>query len=238
MLRKLCRSKQVFCLVFTLFMGCLSTVAFAENFQNMQAIEQQARNWIANQLSDAEEHHVEFRPLDPRLRLTACPAPLDFQVHGTGELRGRTNLRVSCQESDWFIFITADIQVLSPVVVARQQLNRGARLSSSMLEVRQMDTARIRGDFFTEPSELEGMEVRNRIRAGEAVTSRQVNLTQLVNRGDQVVIQASNDNLRIRMLGEALDSGRLGEQIRVRNLQSGRTVRARIVARGIVEVHL
>ena len=205
----------------------------------MEDLQQQARAWIDEQLSGGQqEYQVEFRALDPRLRLARCSEPLDFEVHGNNELRGRSNLRVTCHLEDWFIFITAEVQLFSPVVVARSTLNRGAQLSASMLEIKQMDVSRVRGDYFTSFQPLLNMQVRNRIRAGDIITSRQVNITQAVNRGDRVIIQARSDSFTIRMTGEALEAGGLGEQIRVRNLQSGRTIHARIVERGVVEVRL
>ncbi|SFB98154.1 flagella basal body P-ring formation protein FlgA [Marinospirillum celere] len=210
----------------------------AQSHQDLEALLDEARSWVSGQMQEHQDYRVEFRPLDPRLRLDRCSSPLLFAVHGNSDLRGRVNLRVTCQEENWFIFITAEVQVLEPVVVARSTLDRGARLSTQMLEVRKMDTSRIRGDYFSSIQEVVGMQVRNRIRAGDPVTSRQINVTQAVNRGDQVIIQARSETLRIRMTGEALEAGRIGDQIRVRNLQSGRTLRARIVDRGLVEVQL
>lgn len=229
-----------FYLVFTLglLLQTLATSVLAQSHQDLDQLLDEARAWVSEEMQEHQDYRVEFRPLDPRLRLDRCSSPLVFAVHGNSQLSGRVNLRVSCIEENWFIFITAEIQVLEPVVVARTTLDRGTRLTSSMLEVRKIDTGRIRGDYFSSISEVTGMQVRNRIRAGDPVTSRQINFTQAVNRGDQVVIQARSETLRIRMTGEALEAGRIGDQIRVRNLQSGRTLRARIVERGVVEVQL
>jgi|AntRauTorckE6833_2_1112554.scaffolds.fasta_scaffold03244_6 flagella basal body P-ring formation protein FlgA len=228
-----------FLLLVAFLVSLFSLPLHAQEHQSMDELQQQARSWIDEQLSGGQqEYTVEFRTLDPRLKLARCPEPLDFEVHGNNELRGRSNLRVSCYPEDWFIFVTAEVQVFSPVVTASTSLNRGALITEQMLEVQQMDVSRVRGEYFTSFQPLLGMQVRNRIRAGDIITSRQVNIIQAVSRGDQVIIQAKNKSLTIRMMGEALDSGSIGEQIRVRNLQSGRTVRARITARGIVEVRI
>jgi len=222
-------------LVFSL----LSNPASAQEHQSMDDLQYQAKLWIDGQLQGSpQDYQVEFRALDPRLRLARCQEPLSFEVHGNNELRGRSNIRVTCHSEDWFIFITADVRIFSPVVVAKNSLNRGDSIDESFIEIKKMDVSRIRGDYFTSTSSVIGMQVRNRIRPGQVITPRQLNSVQAISRGDQVIIRASSSSLTIRMTGEALEAGNLGEQIRVRNLQSGRTIHARIVEQGIVEVRL
>jgi len=50
-----------------------------------------------------------------------------------------------------------------------------------------------------------------------------------------VQILSQSEGFRVQMSGEALSGGHLGQQIRVRNLTSGKVLRARVVAPGIVE---
>ena len=53
-----------------------------------------------------------------------------------------------------------------------------------------------------------------------------------------VVISARSGTLSVKMPGEALSDGGLSEQIRVKNLNSKRVIRARVTAPGQVEVAL
>ncbi|MCY1411705.1 flagella basal body P-ring formation protein FlgA [compost metagenome] len=57
-------------------------------------------------------------------------------------------------------------------------------------------------------------------------------------RGDAVMIRARSSRVNVVMPGEALADGVPGQQIRVRNLQSQRVVKARVVEPGTVEVGL
>ncbi|WP_245770450.1 flagellar basal body P-ring formation chaperone FlgA [Marinospirillum alkaliphilum] len=205
----------------------------------MSQIQQQAASWLDRQLKGQPgRYEVQFSALDPRLRLAACQTPLDFEPHGTSELRGRVNLKVSCLDQDWFIYLAADVRRFVPVVVARTALPRGAALSPSMLSIQEMDVSRVRGNYYTSISELNGMQLRNRVRADEVITNVNLMAADAVNRGEQVVIVATSGSgtLGVRMAGEALDSGKIGDQVRVRNLQSGRVIRALVVSRGVVEV--
>ncbi|MCY1454933.1 flagella basal body P-ring formation protein FlgA [compost metagenome] len=60
----------------------------------------------------------------------------------------------------------------------------------------------------------------------------------MVSKGDQVVISAMSPAINVRMPGEALSNGAPGEQIRVRNLSSGRVVKARVKGPGQVQVDM
>ncbi len=58
----------------------------------------------------------------------------------------------------------------------------------------------------------------------------------MVRKGDHVVIVARSPSLAVRMPGEALSDGGLNEQIRVRNLNSKRVMKANVTGPGQVEV--
>jgi flagellar basal body P-ring formation protein FlgA len=53
-----------------------------------------------------------------------------------------------------------------------------------------------------------------------------------------VVISARSGAINVRMPGEALSGGILGQQISVRNLTSQRVIKARVMGPGQVEVEM
>lgn len=61
-------------------------------------------------------------------------------------------------------------------------------------------------------------------------------MAEVVHKGDQVVISAGSSTIQVKMPGEALSAGAIGDQIRVRNLNSKRVVKARVTGPGQVEV--
>jgi len=63
----------------------------------------------------------------------------------------------------------------------------------------------------------------------------QLKAAQLIAPGEQVQILSRSGGIFVQMAGEALSGGSLGQQIRVRNLASGRVLRVRVIARGQVE---
>jgi flagella basal body P-ring formation protein FlgA len=60
----------------------------------------------------------------------------------------------------------------------------------------------------------------------------------VIRKGDQVVITARTGTMAVKMPGEALSNGGMNEQIRVRNLNSQRVVKARVTGPAQVEVSM
>jgi len=220
-----------------LFLLLVSSMASAQPLQQVAELQTAASRWLEQQLSkEAGRYEAKFYKLDPRLRLAACESPLMVELHGDSELRGRVNLKVSCLDQDWFVYLGVEIARYIPVVVAKTDLPRKTRLTASMLNLTEKDVSRVRGNYFTNLAEVEGYQLRNRLRAGDILSSKNLLATDAVNRGEQITIVATNGVLSVRMTGEALNSGKIGDQIRVKNLQSGRVIRALVVGRGRVEV--
>lgn len=220
-----------------IFLLAINSLVMAQPLQDVTQLELAASNWLDQELSkEPGKYEARFSNLDPRLRLARCTTPLVIDVHGDKELRGRVSLKVSCLDQNWFVYLSADIARYINVVVARTDLPRRANLTTSMLQLAEINVARVRGDYYTSFADLQGVQLRNRLRAGDIVTSNNLLVTDAVNRGEQISIVATNGTLSVRMSGEALDSGKVGDQVRVRNLQSGRVIRALVVGRGKVEV--
>ena len=70
----------------------------------------------------------------------------------------------------------------------------------------------------------------------QVITLVHLEQAEVISKGDQVVITARSGTLSVRMPGEALSNGRMAEQIRVKNLNSRRVIKAQVIAPGQVEV--
>lgn len=230
-------SQYRFRLILMALMFVVSSLASAQALHDIGQLEAETYRWLDQQLSQQSgRYEAHLSNLNPRLRLAACASPLVVEVQGNNALRGRVNLKVSCLDKDWFIYLSADIAHYLKVVVARTDLPRKADLTDAMLSLTEVDVSKVRGDYFTDFNELQGVTLRSRVRVGDVISSNDVLIKDAVNRGEQITIVATNGTLSVRMGGEALDSGKVGDQVRVRNLQSNRVIRALVVGRGRVEV--
>ncbi len=121
--------------------------------------------------------------------------------------------------------------------MADRPIGRGERLRKDMLRSEPVVINENRHGGFRDPEHMIGMQARRTIRPGTAITPRMLEKPLAVERGDRVVISAGSDVFSITTRGEAVRSGRVGEQIPVINENSGRRVRGRITKPGHVAIN-
>lgn len=198
----------------------------------MQQFEQQQRD-------KGRDVDYELGSLDERLTLSACDKPLAVDFSGDPMRTTRTTLLVSCQaDRPWRLFLKTSVEIKAEGWIAAQPIGRGERLSRDMLEQTDVVINQRRRSGYTNPENMIGMKARRSINANTSITPDMLMAPEAVSRGDRVIISAGNDVFSIQTRGEAVNGGRVGEQITVINENSGRRVRARIVEPGRVEVNI
>jgi flagella basal body P-ring formation protein FlgA len=109
------------------------------------------------------------------------------------------------------------------VVVGTQFLRAGTVLNASMLEETEQAAAGMDNSLFGSLKDLENAEVVRDIAAGTALRSADVRRALLVKQGQLVMLTISQgSSFAIVARVEALQDGRLGDQIRLKNPESGR----------------
>ena len=109
------------------------------------------------------------------------------------------------------------------VVVGTQFLRAGTVLSAAMLEETEQAGAGVDNALLGSLKDLENAEVVRDIPAGTALRSSDVRRALMVKQGQLVMLTISKGNsFAIVARVEALQDGRLGDQIRLKNPESGR----------------
>ena len=108
-------------------------------------------------------------------------------------------------------------------VIGTQFLRAGTVLSASMLEETEQAASGLDNSLFGSVKDLENAEVVRDIAAGTALRSSDVRRALLVKQGQLVMLTISQgSSFAIVARVEALQDGRLGDQIRLKNPESGR----------------
>jgi flagellar basal body P-ring formation protein FlgA len=84
--------------------------------------------------------------------------------------------------------------------------------------------------------EIKGQRARRNIGPQTVLRTDQFEFPPAVKRGDRVVILAESSGLRITTIGEVQSTARVGERARVVNLDSNKTLLARVVDARTVQV--
>lgn len=176
--------------------------------------------------------------LDPRLSLAPCNDDLITVAFSSDPMQTtQPSLLVSCEgKRPWRMYLSVSLDIYGDALVSARPLNRGDRISQAMVNTDRVVVNAIRQGAITRQEDLIGLELKRPVRAGTPFTPHLVTSPDAVSRGDHVMITARSGSFAVRTRGKALANARVGEQVRVENLSSSRTVRARVVAPGQVEI--
>lgn len=173
---------------------------------------------------------VEVLPREP---LPGCAGTIGTQPIDVRQY-SRMRFTATCSEPAW-----------QGEVIVRGRLEALAVVAASALPARQpIDAAALRTEMrdvtatpeaFSDPQAVAGREARRALREGQVISARLLVEPLLVARSANVRVLARKGGVSAEVAGEALESGRLGQIIRVRNKVTDRVIRARVVAENLVE---
>ncbi len=182
---------------------------------------------------------IQVNRLDPRLRLAECDKELTTSLESPAQPLGRVTVRIRCDgSSPWTVFVPAQVKLYREVVVVTRPLRRGAPIGPQDVSVAERDVGTLSQGFLSDPEQVVGQKTTRALVPDQVLAPLHLQQAEVVSKGDQVVISAASSAINVRMPGEALSNGALGEQIRVRNLSSGRVVKARVKGPGQVQVDM
>jgi flagella basal body P-ring formation protein FlgA len=147
----------------------------------------------------------------------------------------RQRFVLSCADaSGWKVNASTLATVFVPVVFARVGLERGQGITAGDLQLQPVNIAKAMRGYFNQVEQVVGLSAKRRIREGQQLTPALLTGAVLVKRGQQVVIQANQDGIQAKAVGEALANGQLGDVIRVRNLGSEKVIEAKVIEAGVL----
>ena len=152
---------------------------------------------------------------------------------------GQPSVRVRCAAPQWQLFITlnngnapssasaSSSPNLQKVLVSSELLKRGTLISAAMFRVTEMPTPGMESQLITDPKVLVNMELIRDVAPNTPLRTFDVKTAVLVKRGQEVQVTAGEgQGFSITMRAEAQQDGGLGEQIRLKNTESGRSLTA------------
>lgn len=226
-------------------MACLLMLAMPIPVLANQAIEpleqlrETAEVFLATQIHapPGTEVRIEVGQLDARLRLARCDAPPEAELAPGARTLGKTTVRLSCTRPvAWSIFVPAYIEQYTHVVTIARPVARQQLITAPDLQLERLEVSTLRTGYYDDLREVVGMQARRALAPGHVVTATLVAPRTLIERGQIIMLHSGHDGLMVRMRGEALEDGALGESIRVRNLSSQRIVEGYVEATGTVRI--
>ena len=184
-------------------------------------------------------YEIQVSQLDPRLRMPMCDKELTATLESPAQPIGRVTVKVRCEgAAPWTVFVPAQVKLFRDVVVVARPLKRTGIIGYDDVVLRERDISLISQGYLTSVDQAVGQKLTRPVVTDQVITLVHLEQAEVIRKGDQVVISASSGALQVKMPGEALSNGGMSEQIRVKNLNSNRVIKARVTAPGHVEVAL
>ncbi|KRT35849.1 flagellar basal body P-ring formation chaperone FlgA [Acetomicrobium hydrogeniformans] len=125
-----------------------------------------------------------------------------------------------------------DVSWVAPLFTARSRIDFDSTLELSHIAIQ---TSKYEGGDIPQYADaILGKKLKTNLEAGSPIYLHDVEPLYLVKRGDRVRLYVNSGMISVETVAKALDSGALGDIIRVINLDSRRTISAKVAGKGAV----
>lgn len=134
--------------------------------------------------------------------------------------------------SQW---VVAEIKKYAEIPVAARNIASQSSIDSSMYRLEKR-VLRSTTDIVTTADELDAVIATRALTAGQTFSKRDLKKELIIKKNQIVKAQVEKDGFQIFITAVAEDSGAMGDLIRVKNLDSQKTIAAEVVGRGVVKI--
>jgi flagella basal body P-ring formation protein FlgA len=218
---------------------CLFTSITAADENNLvkEQLISQAEEFVLNQLNPNFDKTIDVvaMPIDKRVNIPACSSSLIFSSSPEALSQSNVSVKAECQDNNWYMFMVVKATETQAVVIISRAVSPGTLLTNDNLNVINMNKKRLRSSTFSDIEDVVGARIKRRVSAGRPVDPK--NLCYVC-KGDRVTISAGTTNMMVKTSGIALEDGRMGQTIQVKNRRSDKKIHARVASTGQVEINM
>lgn len=210
------RLLELLCLLALL---ALVTDVFAEEARpefDTRRLVDEASTFLMQEAAGLGEVHVQVNAPDRAADLPKC-AHLEAFLPPGAKAQGKTTVGLHCTTpSKWTVFLQAQVQILSPYLVAAHPLSIGQTLSSTDLMMKLIDITDVPNGVVNNPEGLYGNSLLANIPAGSPIRRQQIKLAYVVRSGQSVKLKLSGQGFEITGEGIAISNASEGQSVQVR----------------------
>ena len=243
---------QILCLtVFWLLFAAAPVNLVAQTNSPAESMNNQVKQWLSKS-NEINSKDINILPLDSRLKVQACAQALTLDH----PFASKETVRVRCSDPNWQLYLQVAMPnkvgvvpvATSPqgsqkpelpprkIVVAKRLLQRGAILQPEMLEEVQASAGNADTQLLSSVKDAQQAELTRDIAAGQPLRISDIRRAVLVKQGQVVMLSVGNSkDFQITIRMEALQDGRLGEQVKLKNPESGRQVSGVVTGPNLVK---
>ena len=195
--------------------------------------QQSAQQWLLQQAaaSGLRAPQVRLQALPARLAPGSCLGKPVAEIGSDSQL-GRVRVRVRCQSAGEIGYLfRAEVSGLA--LAAARDIAPGQTLGADDVSEQRV-LLRSPQPLLAPNVALDGLRSKTLIRQGTPLRGLLLETAPLVKRGMAVAIVAQQEGIRVEVAGTALETAGKDEWVRVKNGNSGKVIRARVIDTGVV----
>ena len=213
------------------------------------AVEQGAKQFVMD-THKLDAAVVTIQPMDSRIKIDTCAQDIVFdQPYGN-----KQSVRARCAQPAWQHFVMVQVKtgigaqlasatqtnaVNKLVWVSTQSIKRGTTVQPGMFKTAEISVPAHETRFVSDEKDMANTELLRDMPANTPLKMQDLKPATMVRRGQQVTVAVGGEGkgFLITVKAEAQQDGLLGEQIRLKNPESGRSLTAVVtgvnMARGL-----
>lgn len=128
------------------------------------------------------------------------------------------------------------VTMQEPVVMAVRSIAKGEIITAGDVHLSTVDTSRLPAGYLTNTNDAMGLVARRNINMGVPITKSLLDKEVLIKRSDVINLLSKVNGVEIVVPGMAMQNGRVGDKIRVKNTLSNKVVMGRVIDDKTVQV--
>ncbi len=176
---------------------------------------------------------IAIGTIDSRLRLPLCRG---LEVSLEGATGAMMTAKVDCPSPGWTIYVPVQVHAWIEAVAAAANLAPRTRLTAALLTRQRVDLFAAAGAPITDPAQIEGKVLRVGVVAGAPIVASFLENPVVIHTGQRVLLTLTDGAMVIRDSVIALEDGRAGDTIAMRNPESQKIIHATVASDGTAEI--
>lgn len=199
-------------------------------WQDGAALARQGAEWLRRHVAETypdATSEVRVTPPDNRLRLKAC-AETTFRLADGSQPWGQGSLAARCAAPEnWQVYLAYRVKLGGPALVSARALAARQALTPADVEIREVEYLRAPGLYLRNVEGLRGATLNMPAPAGTPLRVDMLRRPMAVRAGERIGVLAEGDGFQVRQEAVALQSGAIGDLIRLKTT-TGRIIQATV----------
>ncbi|HBA56061.1 MAG TPA: flagella basal body P-ring formation protein FlgA [Syntrophorhabdus aromaticivorans] len=205
--------------------------------QEQSFIETRLTNFVKKIYDESEEIHV--RPRNIPAQLKGRPNIRNISFVRMPDSRGEGLCLVEIEgknRRDKNVYVPFRVTRKTRVFVLMENGKKGDVIRRDSVALRDTSLNDRRSVYPSRLEDVVGKTLKKDVPGGTVITSPLLDNPVVIERGEVVSIVAENRRIVVRAKGRALEKGRMGDSIRVKNTSSDREIYGKVVGDSVVSV--